>query len=158
MPEEPLVKLADVVKPVEPAPKPMTSSLAPSTPPGNSLLWSYSAPKNAKPKEPEPVQEYTPGFDFSEKVDVEGKERKIELAPSGLYVFDKKEKFDKPKAELPMKYAAAPQRGAWVAIKHPMSSGRVLVSAPSKASDFRTVKIRGKDIKGILGLTQPKKR
>lgn len=103
-------------------------------------------------------KDFTPGFDFSEKIDVGGKERKIELAPSGLYVFDKKEKFDKPKLgpELPMKYAT-PQ-GRWIGIKHPMSSGRVLIPAASKPGDFKTIKVRGKTVRDIIALTQPPKR
>ncbi len=167
--EEPLVKLADVIKPVVKNLPASNTGLA--TPPENSVLWSYSAPKNEKPKEPEPEKDFTPGFDFSEKVNVEGKERKIELAPSGLYVFDKKEKFDKPRtSHCPECGCVSDQqisthnsscsraRGTWIGVKHPFSSGKILVPAASKPSDFKTVKVRGRTIKGILELTQPKKR
>ncbi len=160
--EKPLVKLADVIKPAPkampgpPVPAPAGMTVDPKDDGHGGVIWSYK--KTEKTPEPEPVKEkdFTPGFDFSEKVSVEGKERKIELAASGLYVFDKKEKFDKPKTELPMKHATP--HGAWIGVRRPYDTGRLLVPAASKPSDFRTVKVRGKDIKGILELTQPKKR
>lgn len=154
--EEPLVKLADVIKP---APKPMVplsaSNGVPGDEPSGQSLWSYNA-NMKKEEKPEPSEkDHTPGFDFSEKVDVEGKQRKIELTPSGLYVFDKKEKFEKPNASLPMRYTTPPHTmGAWVGIKKPFSDGKVLVPLASKPSDFRTVKVRGRTIKGILELTK----
>lgn len=155
--EEPLVKLADVIKP---APKPLVAMHplpVEGDEPANSVIWSYNA--NAKKEEkPEPSEkDVTPGFDFSEKVDVEGKERKIELTPSGLYVFDKKEKFEKPKTDLPLdqRFATPPQKlGGWIGFKKPFSDGKILVPLASKPSDFKTVKVRGRTIKDLLALTK----
>lgn len=157
-PDKPLVKLANVIKPVpppKPAPLPASSGV-PGDENANSVLWSYKADPVERKKDDQ-EKDHTPGFDFSEKVSVEGKERKIELAPSGLYVFDKKEKFDKP-AALPMQYATAPQKqGMWIGVKKPFSDGKILVPLASKPSDFKTVSARGRTIRGILELTKKTK-
>lgn len=151
--EEPLVKLADVIKP---APKPMVPMHPVEEPASEPPLWSYHADAKTEPK-PEPVEkDHTPGFDFSEKVDVEGKQRKIELTPSGLYVFDKKEKFEKPKTDLPLdqRFATPQKLGGWIGFKKPFSDGKILVPLASKPSDFKTVKVRGRTIKDLLALTK----
>jgi len=149
--EEPLVKLANVIPPPPKAKDPEPPVEGDEN--ANSVLWSYKKDPEERKKD-DAERDTTPSFDFSEKVIVEGKERKIELSASGLYVFDKKEKFDKPKAELPMQYAAPQKRGVWVGVTKPMSDGKVIVPLASKASDFKTVKIRGRNIKGILELTK----
>jgi hypothetical protein len=67
-------------------------------------------------------KDYTPSFDFSEKVVTDdGKERKIDLAPSGLYLFDKKEKFPSPPPKK------EPQTGMWVGIEKPHANGQLVV-------------------------------
>lgn len=154
-PDKPLVKLADVIKPVPP-PKPVPAPPVANDENANSVLWSYKADKTERKKD-DSEKDVTPSFDFSEKVNVEGKERKVELSPSGLYVFDKKEKFDKP-AALPMQYATPPQKaGVWIGVHKPFSDGKVLVPLASKPSDFKTVSVRGRTIQGILELTRKTK-
>lgn len=74
---------------------------------------------------------FTPGFDFSEKITTpDGKERKIEMVKSGLYVFGKDEKFVSPAVEV------IEPRGLWVRVDRPV------------------MKVRGKTIRDILNLTK----
>ncbi len=123
-------------------------------------LWSYKKPKDEEtdsvPGTPKIEKDSTPNFNFKfdpEKIVVEGKERTIEMQGSGLYVFDKQEKFDRPIPTLPVVEKA----GVWIGFKKPMSDGNVLVPVASKPSDFKTVKIRGQTIKSILNLTKKTK-
>ena len=112
-------------------------------------------------------KDFTPSFDFSEKVNVEGRERKIELAASGLYVFDKKEKFDKPRtscSECGMvsdpqtsdhKFDCSRARGGhWVGVTHPLSTGKVLVPLTARGG-FKRIKVRSLAAK--LALTRKTK-
>lgn len=104
-----------------------------------------------KPK----TQEHTPDFNFKfdpETITVAGKERKIEMKMSGLYVFDEKEDFEKPKPE-----SVAEKQGVWVGFKKPMSDGKVLIPLTQRGG-FPLIKARGRTIKGILELTQPLKK
>jgi hypothetical protein len=160
-----LVKLADVIKPVAPTPvsPALTALAATADSPSDTVIWSYKKPAETKEerKAEDAEKDTTPGFDFSEKVnDHEGQERKVELSPSGLYVFDKKEKFEY-KTPPPVQSAqsaqaaqAAQARGGWIGVKRQFADGNLIVPM-KKAGEFKTVKIRG--LKAVLNLTKKTK-
>jgi hypothetical protein len=158
-----LVKLADVIPespkqigPPAPAPEGMTVEPKdePKDGPNDTIIWSYKKVQSMSepiPK-PNPEEDHTPGFDFSEKVTVEGKERKVELAASGLYVFDKGEKFERP-TPTPTETETEPV----VPISTIIGVRRVPERRIESLPRARTVNGRGLTIKSILNLTKKTK-
>ena len=147
--QEPLVKLADVIPPVPDKPKDPGPAVEPEPIDDPPVIWKYKKQTPVEKIEEDRELDKTPSFDFSEKISVEGKERKVELSASGLYVFDKREKFEQPAPPPP-----PGPTGMWIGVKKPFSDGKVIIPVASKPSDFKTVKVRGQTIKGILNLTK----